>query len=104
MNKTISTCEPIQFRRKPVKNIEAALRAYYEKEAIGNKDIAEIFGNMSSSTVAEMKKAVRAVELERGVPIFQSRYVHTETAFEVWKIDIKTLETKYKKALSLNQK
>lgn len=89
------------FRRKPVQNIEAALRAYYEKEAIGNKDMVEIFGATSSATLSEMKKAVRDVELEKGVPIFRAKCVNTETAFEVWQINVKTLETKYRKAQSL---
>ena len=89
--------------RKPIKNIKAALCSYYEKEAIGNKDIVEIFGNMSSATIAEMKRAVRKAELEKGLPIFQSRYVHTETAFEVWQINIKSLEAKYRKSLLINK-
>lgn len=84
------------MKRKPIKSPAAAIRAYYEKEAISNKDILEIFGQMSSSTVAEMKKAVRVVERERNIPIFQDRYVHTDTAFEVWGVNIKTVESKFK--------
>ena len=78
-------CE--EMKRPEIRDMEAAIRHYYGPGYIGNQEIEEIFGSRSHNTVSEMKKAVRRVEIERGIPEVVPRKVSVEVAYEVWNID-----------------
>ena len=85
----------------PVRNIDAALRAYYGCGGyIDSKVIKEIFG-ISDSTVWKMKRDVREEEALRNVPIVVPYHVNVKVAFDVWGIDVKELERCRKKIAEL---
>lgn len=89
-------------RRLPVKDIDAALKAYYGTGYIGNKEIGEMFGTSSSSTINKLKKPVREAEREQNLPVYVPYHVNARIAFEVWGIDVKELERNRKKMHDLN--
>lgn len=90
--------------RLNIKNVDAALRAYYGSGYIGNKEISEIFGTSCNSTLANLKRSVKKVEIERGIPTVVPAHVNTKVAFEVWQIDVSELERGRKKLQALGLK
>lgn len=90
-----------KITRPAVVDADAALKAYYGTGYIGNDQIKAIFGIRSSNVVSRLKKAVRAVEVEQGIPVAVPYKVNTRCAFEVWKIDVKELEKNRQKAKEL---
>lgn len=87
--------------RKPV-SIDTALRIYYENPELGNAEIKELFGEMSSAAIAKIKRQVRVVQSERGVMRFRENSVNTEIAYEVWGINAADLERRRAKLMKLN--
>lgn len=88
------------MKKKMITSIDAALRIYYTHPEIGNKEITELFGEMSSSTISNYKKEAIKVQLEEGVRTACFNTVNTAVAYRVWGIDIADLEkrrTKLKK-------
>lgn len=77
---------------KPVKNIDAALKAYYTMSYLDNKTIGVIFDTKADSTIAKLKKPVKDEESKRNMPVVVPRHINTKVAFEVWGIDINELE------------
>jgi len=88
---------------RPVKDIDAALRAYYGNGYISNKEVAKIF-DAGKSLTWKLMKAVREHEAENGVPIVIPHHVTVSVAFEVWGINVKELERNRKKLAELNLK
>lgn len=82
-------------------DIETAIRVYYENPEIGNEEIRLLFGEVSRSTAAKYKGMVSEVMAERGVKTFRPYSVNTEIAYEVWGFDIRDLEQRRKKLVSL---
>lgn len=91
----------IMIPRKPV-SIDTALRIYYENPELGNAEIKELFGEMSSAAIAKIKRQVRVVQSERGVMRFRGNSVNTEIAYEVWGINAADLERRRAKLMKLN--
>lgn len=89
------------IRRPQLKNIDAAIKAWYGTGYINNSTIAKIFGVRSDATVARLKKAVRAEEVERGIPTVVPFHVNVKVAFEVWNIDINELVKNREKLIKL---
>ena len=85
-------------------DIETALRVYYKNSELGNKEIIELFGSLSSATVARLKKRVKEEMINRSVPAYGLNKVNTTVAFEVWGIDVTDLEMRIKKLNSLGLK
>ena len=48
-----------------------------------------------------MKKQVQKIMRERNIKCWKSSDIHTQTAYELWGMDINDLEKRYKKLLSL---
>lgn len=80
--------------RPAIKDIEAAIRIYYSKDYIGNKDMRAMFGDLGTNTYSKLKNAVREEEVRREMPIVVPNHINTEVAYEVWNIDIKKLVDK----------
>lgn len=81
---------------------QTALRIYHtHRNAIGSEQIRELFGVKSSSTIARIKKEVRQKQIEEGIKVWDPRTIDTDTAFEVWGLDVKELEKSYKKMTAL---
>lgn len=86
---------------KPITSIDTALRIYYTYPEIGSKEIKELFGLKDNNTVSRYKKAVQKVQAERNIKISQMFTVNTEVAYEVWGIDVISLEKRRKKLQEL---
>ena len=76
-------------RRPMVKNIDAAIIAYY-KNYIGRSDIRIIFG-CKDFTAGRLKNDARDLEIEKGIITVVPHKVNSEVAYEAWNIDIKKL-------------
>lgn len=88
---------------RPVKDINAALEAYYCSNGyINNTQIKRIFGLKSDSAIAKIKHMVQDEEVKRGVPIVIPKHVNVKIAYEMWGIDINELERNRKKLTELN--
>ena len=80
-------------------NIPIAVRYYYEKISLENKDIKAIFGVTADTTAIRKKREVIAYFAPQGInPIhsFTNR-LNTWRAFEAWGLDINELEKRLKK-------
>ena len=79
------------------------LEVYYMyPHELNTKEIVRIFPRISSATVARYKDAARDVMAERGIPRWSAYGVDTETAFEVWGINVKKLERSVRKQKELS--
>ncbi len=84
-----------------VPDLKTAIKIYYQYPAgLGTKQIADLFG-VSQSTAFNMKKQVQKIMRERNIKCWKSSDIHTQTAYELWGMDINDLERRYKKLLSL---
>lgn len=83
-------------------SIEFAIKLYYEKIEIGNKDISELFNINSSSTICRIKKMAKAKMIAESTPIWNSVFVNTRVAYTAWGLDIKDLELRYNKLKKFN--
>lgn len=92
----------INVRIPQISSLETAIRLYYDKLELSNKDIMALFGKMSSSTMAKLKRAANALIQERDTPIWNAQRVNTEVAYEAWGLDIKKLEYRYNKLKAMN--
>lgn len=89
------------MHKRNIKNIDTALRIYYENTEIGNAEIRELFGNLANSTILSMKNDVLNKMTERNIQRFRYHTVNTEVAFEVWGIDVEDLEKRRSKLIML---
>lgn len=95
------SCDRATIRRPQLKNIDAAIKAWYGTGYINNATIAEIFGVRGSKTIARLKNAVRAEEVERGIPTVVPFHVNVKVAFDVWNIDVNELVKNREKLIKL---
>lgn len=83
-------------------SLETAIRLYYEKIELTNKDILTLFGDMSSATVSRLKAKAREQMAADGVPSWSGFGVNTQSAYRSWGIDIDNIEVRYRKLRELN--
>ena len=84
-----------------ITDIATALRVYYENSELSNKEIKELFGSLSSATVARLKKRVKEEMINQNVPAYGLNKVNTKIAYEMWGIDVLDLEKRIIKLRSL---
>ena len=89
----------MKFKR-PV-NIDTALRIYYTYPEIGNAEIKELFGPISSRTAVRYKEAVKEEQTKNNIYTSQQFTVNTEIAYKVWGIDVEDLEKRRDKLKKL---
>lgn len=85
-------------------NIPVAVRLYYSKLSLSNKDIKAIFSIKADSTAVEIKKEVVkywAKQAEGINPVNHNNRLDTERAFVAWGLDIENLERRLKKLQKL---
>jgi len=88
--------------RIKIPDAETALKIYLSYPAeIGNAQIRELFGNISGSYLAKIKKEVKDKMLKDGTKVWDKHNIDTKTAYEVWNLDIDDLERSYKQARRL---
>ena len=88
--------------RVRIVSIDTALKIYYAYPEIGNKEIGELFGTKSASTIYNKKKKARTLMLEKGQKPFDFFTVSTATAYEAWGSDVEDLEKRRNKLKKLN--
>ena len=90
------------LRRPAVKNIDAALIAYYGSDGyIDNKAIQEIFGFKRCTSASMLRLQVRQVEIDNDIPMVVPNHVNVRVAFAVWGIDPDELESRRQKLIKL---
>ncbi len=81
-------------------DIKTALRIYYTCSELGTAEIRELF-SVGNTAAAKYKRIVKKKMAEKGQRSFYPNMVNTETAFEVWGINVEALEKKLKKLQAL---
>lgn len=89
------------MRIKRITSLDTAIRLYYENDELDNRDIIELFEPMAESTIAKMKNAVLEEMTKRGTVRHRRHTVNTEVAYEVWGLDIASLERRWAKLQKL---
>ena len=84
-----------RVRVPQLQNIPDAIRIFYEKHELTNKDIRELFG--CCSTTAYRLKEMAKEKMGEDVPIWNALAVNTENAYRAWGIEIEDLERRYQK-------
>lgn len=84
-----------------IKDIDLAVRLYYETFELSSKDIRMIFGTKSTATEAKLKKMVRVEMAKTGKKPWNDSCVPTEAAFKAWGLDIADLERRRAKLMKL---
>ena len=87
------------IRRPPVRDIEAAIKAYYTIY-ISNTQIMDIFG-CKNNTAVKLKKLARDLEIEREIPTVVYRHVNARVAFDAWNVDVNELIRNRQKLIKL---
>lgn len=86
-----------RVRIPPITDISTAIRKYYERAELDNKDIQEIFGKHSSATICKLKRLARQEMLDRNTLVWSDNRVNTRDAYTAWGLDIHDLESRYRK-------
>lgn len=91
----------VTIRVPKVASLETAIRIYYTNDYLISKDIHELFGRVSSATVARLKRIAQAYIEEHDIPVFNAMAVNTKAAFAAWGLDIDDMERRYHKLKQL---
>lgn len=84
-----------------ITSIDTAIKIYYSYSVIGNKEITQLFGKLSSATLARLKQLVKAEMDKRDILSYGIYKVNTVVAYLVWGIDVFDLEKRRKKLREL---
>ena len=85
-----------------ITGIDNALKIYYSNSEIGNKEIKELFGSLSSATISKLKHLVKDEMMRREMLSYGMYKINTAVAYETWGIDVEDLEKRMKKLKILN--
>lgn len=85
-------------------DIGSAVRIYYAHLHLGNTEIKELFGKISSGRIVQLKNLAREVMAEENIMARDSYSVNTQAAYRAWGLDIKDLENRYSKLQALKEK
>lgn len=78
-----------------IQSIETAIRLYYERIELTNTDIRELFGKISGATISKLKETAREKMREENAPVWNARWVRTDSAYRAWGLNIDDLEKRY---------
>lgn len=85
-----------------ISSLQTAIKLYYERIELTNKDITELFGDLSSATISRMKQKAREQMAIDGVQSWTGYGVSTESAYRAWNLNIVDLEKRYSKLKELH--
>lgn len=91
----------MNVRIPQITSIDTAIRLYYEKPELTNKDIEALFGKLGKSTVAKLKNKGREQMVKDNVKVWNAQRVNTAAAYKAWGLDIDDLEHRHKKLKQL---
>lgn len=87
-----------------IADIKTAHDIYTHHLQLGNKEIKALFGgHIGYAKISGLKQMAMDAMVKRGVPIWNVTLVNTSVAYEAWGIDIKALESRYKKLKELGE-
>lgn len=90
------------IRTPNIRDIDAAVRMYYEKFELSSRDIQEIFDIKSSATVSKLKYIARqAMSKYPGRKPWDEHCVPTDIVYEAWGLKIADLERRRKTLIRL---
>lgn len=92
----------VNVRIPTISSLQTAIKLYYERLELINKDITELFGDLSSATISRLKKKAREQMAIDGVQSWTGYGVSTTSSFRAWNLDIVDLEKRYAKLRELN--
>ena len=75
-----------------LQDIAYAVELYYSRLDLSNDDIKQLFGEMGSAKVAQLKRIADDKRREMGMAVWSATRVPTVCAFEAWRLDIADLE------------
>lgn len=76
-------------------SLETAIRMYYERIELTNKDILNLFGKMSTATVSRLKQKAREQMITDNIHSWSGNGVSTDSAYKAWHLDIANLEQRF---------
>ena len=86
------------MRIPQIKDVENALRIYYDRLELSNKDIRELFPDVkSNTTITRLKHIARDLMVKESIFSLNPMYVNTQSAFRAWGIDPEDLEARLTK-------
>ncbi len=89
------------MRIPEIKNLETAIRMYWEKIELRSSDIKVLFEGIGSAKATELKRQAQKLMNERNTPQWNASRVNTKVAYEAWGLDIEDLEKRYSKLKKL---
>ncbi len=92
--------EKIKVTVPQVKDLGFAIQLYYRWTEIGNEEIRRLFG-VGSNTALKLKKVAWEKMVEKEIPVWDAKKVNTEVAYQVWGLDIASMERRYEKLKKL---
>lgn len=92
----------VNVRIPTISSLQTAIKLYYERLELINKDITELFGDLSSATISRLKKKAREQMAIDGVQSWTGYGVSTESAYRAWNLNIADLEKRYSKLKELH--
>lgn len=92
----------VNVRIPTISSLQTAIKLYYERIELTNKDITELFGDLSSATISRMKQKAREQMAIDGVQSWTGYGVSTESAYRAWNLNIVDLEKRYSKLKELH--
>jgi hypothetical protein len=87
----------MSIRVPVIVSVERAVWIYNNCPYMGNNEIEQLFGKMSSQKRVKMKNIVFDEMDERGLTRYNNTTVNTDVVFEVWGLNIADLERRYSK-------
>ena len=82
------------------KDFKKIIRIYYENYELGTKEVMELF-ECGRAKAVELKRPILMEQAQRRTPYFDRNKINTKVAYEMWNIDIKDAEERYKRLASL---
>ena len=89
-------------RIPPLSAVSTAIELFYSQTELGNAEIELLFNKPSTATISRLKNKARKKMIELDIPSWNANRVNTKAAYEAWGLDIKDLETLYRKMQELN--
>lgn len=92
--------EKLKVTVPQVRDLEIAIGIYYRWTEIGNEEIRRLFG-VGSNMALKLKKAAWEKMAKEQTPVWDAKKVNTEVAYQVWGLDIASMERRYEKLKKL---
>lgn len=93
----------VRVRIPQITSIETAVKLYYSRLSLSNKDIVVLFGKLGKATIARLKELAREQMRADEVKAWNALNVNTASAYKAWGLDITELERRNEKLKQLEK-